>query len=141
MNNGLRNRNVLGRPGERCWHWVVFGFDEGAGAGTAGDLKELRRKVACYQGLLYKAGLSVDGDPGEDQACPETRPRFGWALLARSAGSWRRDQTRMVNVPAVGSLKPKPSKPPASAPARRTGATDFSVRSDKPWHPLAHGCN
>jgi len=29
-----------------------------------GDPKELLQKVAYYQGLLYKAGLSVDGDPG-----------------------------------------------------------------------------
>ena len=34
-------------------------------ARAAGDLKELRRKAAYYQGLLYKAGLSEDGDPGD----------------------------------------------------------------------------
>jgi len=36
-------------------------------AGAAGDLEQLRRKVAYYQGLLYKAGLSVDGGPGDNQ--------------------------------------------------------------------------
>ena len=65
MNHGLRNRNVLGGTAEWCRHWLVFGFDERAGARSRGDLKELRRKAAYYRGLLYKAGLSVDGEKPE----------------------------------------------------------------------------
>jgi hypothetical protein len=46
-----------------------------------GDPQDLMRGLMLYKGLLYKAGLSVDGDPGGAgffmQLCKPSRPRIG----------------------------------------------------------------
>ena len=58
--------------------WFLAGLVSGAGIGwfvgvlrihlAYGNPEDLKRELMLYKGLLYKAGLSVDGDPGDSRA-------------------------------------------------------------------------